>query len=38
MPWALLGRNDFFTKYVVHFAWHRSPPDFNLDPVKGKKK
>jgi hypothetical protein len=34
LRWALLGRKEFFTKYVVRFAWHRTPPDFNVDPVK----
>jgi hypothetical protein len=34
LPGPVLGREDFFTKYVVRFAWHRSPPDFNVDPIK----
>jgi hypothetical protein len=34
LPGALLGRDDFFTKFVVRFAWHRKPPDFNVDPVR----
>jgi hypothetical protein len=33
MPWGLVGRDDFFRQYVVRFMWHRSPPQFDLDPV-----
>jgi hypothetical protein len=38
LPGPLLGRNDFFKGYVVRFAWHRTPPDFNVDPVGAKSK
>jgi hypothetical protein len=34
LPGPVLGRNDFFKKYVVRFAWHRNPPDFNVDPAR----
>ena len=30
----LLGREDFFKKFVVRFNWHQTPPTFNVDPVK----
>ncbi len=33
LPWALLGRDDFFRKFVVRFAWHRMPPEMHIDPV-----
>lgn len=29
----LLGREEFFTKFVVRFQWHRNPPFFDIDPV-----
>ena len=34
LPGPLVGRADFFMRWVVRFAWHRTPPDFNVDPVK----
>ncbi|MEX0631044.1 MAG: hypothetical protein WD508_10425 [Chloroflexota bacterium] len=30
---VLLGRADFFTKFVPRFLWHKNPPEFDLDPV-----
>jgi hypothetical protein len=33
----LLGRGDFFTKFVVKFNWNRNPPSFRVDEVKGKR-
>lgn len=29
----LLGRGDFFAAFNVRFAWHRSPPTFDVDPA-----
>lgn len=29
----LLGREEFFSKFVVRFQWHRDPPFFDVDPV-----
>jgi predicted aspartyl protease len=34
---ALLGRSDFFSKFVVRFQWHRNPPFMDIDPVVKKK-
>jgi hypothetical protein len=33
MPVMLLGRDDFFRRFVVHFNWHRDPPTFDVDPI-----
>lgn len=33
LPWALLGRQDFFRLFVVRFQWHRNPPFTDIDPV-----
>jgi hypothetical protein len=33
LPFAIFGREDFFTKFVVRFNWHKSPPEVHLDPV-----
>lgn len=33
LPFALLGRQDFFQKFIVRFAWHKSPPEVIIDPV-----
>jgi hypothetical protein len=38
LPFGLLGRRDFFSKHIVRFAWHRDPPEFNVDPVKRSKR
>ena len=35
---VLLGRSDFFTKFVTRFQWHKIPPAFDVDPVVPKKK
>jgi len=29
----LLGREDFFKKFVVRFAWHKTPPELFVDPI-----
>lgn len=33
LPFALLGRQDFFEKFTVRFSWHRQPPTVDVDPV-----
>lgn len=33
LPAALLGREDFFAKFVIRFNWHKSPPEVLIDPV-----
>ncbi len=33
---VLLGRADFFARFVVRFNWHRDPPTFDVDPVSRK--
>jgi hypothetical protein len=30
---VLLGRADFFQRFVVRFNWFKSPPEFHLDPA-----
>lgn len=30
---ALLGRDDFFARFVVRFNWHEEPPVLFVDPV-----
>jgi len=34
---VLLGRADFFRRYVPRFHWDRDPPVFDLDPVSRSK-
>lgn len=33
LPLGLLGRADFFKRFVVRFMWHKVPPTFDVDPV-----
>ena len=33
LPFALLGREDFFKRFNVRFGWHRDPPTVDIDPV-----
>ena len=33
ITFLLLGRSDFFTKFVPTFHWEASPPWFELDPA-----
>lgn len=33
LPFALLGREDFFKRFVVRFAWNKEPPEVIVDPV-----
>jgi predicted aspartyl protease len=33
LPWALLGRSDFFQRFDVRFNWHHNPPWVQVDPV-----
>lgn len=33
LPFALLGRADFFEKFVVRFRWHSNPPTIDVDPI-----
>lgn len=37
LPHPLLGRNDFFQKFIVRFNWNRTPPSMRIDEVTGKK-
>lgn len=30
----LLGREDFFKRFVVRFLWHKDPPSFDIDPAR----
>jgi hypothetical protein len=32
-PVGLLGRDDFFKRFLVRFDWHAKPPWFQVDPV-----
>jgi hypothetical protein len=32
LPFALLGRNDFFRSFTVSFHWFEDPPWLQLDP------
>jgi predicted aspartyl protease len=34
---VLLGRSDFFQRFVVRFNWFKSPPEFHLDPANSGK-
>jgi hypothetical protein len=34
---VLLGRSDFFQRFVVRFNWFKSPPEFHLDPANAGK-
>ncbi len=38
LPFAILGREDFFKKFVLRFNWHKTPPEFHVDPVVVAKK
>ena len=33
LPVILLGREDFFARFVVKFTWHKQPPYVDIDPV-----
>lgn len=33
LPFALLGREDFFKRFQVRFSWHHKPPSFQIDSV-----
>jgi hypothetical protein len=33
VPWVLLGRDDFFTKFNVRFEWSHNPPVFEIERV-----
>ncbi len=33
LPFILLGRDDFFTKYSIRFNWQRTPPTVDIDPA-----
>lgn len=33
LPATLLGRIEFFSKFVVRFNWFQDPPTFDIDPV-----
>jgi hypothetical protein len=33
LPFAILGREDFFKHFVVRFNWHKAPPEVHVDPV-----
>ena len=37
LPATLLGRVEFFTKFVVRFNWFHNPPTFDIDPVTKRK-
>lgn len=33
LPVVLLGRLDFFQRFVVRFMWHKVPPYVDVDPI-----
>jgi hypothetical protein len=33
LPVALLGRDDFFAKFIVKFRWDKTPPIVDVDPL-----
>lgn len=33
LPRPLLGRGDFFQRFVLRFNWHKATPEFHADPV-----
>lgn len=34
----LLGRSDFMRLFVVRFNWHKTPPEFHIDPAVAPKR
>ena len=33
VPFPLLGRDDFFRRFVVHFRWAKNPPEMDIVPA-----
>ena len=32
-PWPLIGRDDFFARFDVHFYWSEAPPVFEIERI-----